>query len=43
MAAAVKSGALRLSGDEDARRRLTDLLLAPFTPAPQPATPNRWP
>ncbi|MFI6235351.1 winged helix-turn-helix transcriptional regulator [Micromonospora sp. NPDC050784] len=33
MAAAVESGALRLSGDEDARRRLTDLLLTPFTPA----------
>ncbi|MEU8154171.1 winged helix-turn-helix transcriptional regulator [Micromonospora sp. NPDC048986] len=39
MAAAVDSGVVRMSGDEDARRRLTDLLLAPFTPAPQPATP----
>ncbi|WP_327036300.1 winged helix-turn-helix transcriptional regulator [Micromonospora ureilytica] len=39
LTAAVESGALRLSGDEDARRRLTDLLLAPFTPAAQPATP----
>jgi DNA-binding HxlR family transcriptional regulator len=35
LAAAVKSGALRLSGDPAAKRRLTDLLLAPFTPAPQ--------
>lgn len=33
VAAALDSGALRLSGAEDARRRLTDLLLAPFTPA----------
>ncbi|WP_433319327.1 winged helix-turn-helix transcriptional regulator [Micromonospora sp. CA-269861] len=33
MAAAEESGALRLSGDEDARRRLTVLLLTPFTPA----------
>ncbi|MCG5443885.1 winged helix-turn-helix transcriptional regulator [Micromonospora sp. NIE79] len=39
MDAALESGALRLSGDEDARRRLTDLLLAPFTPSPQPPTP----
>ncbi|RQX12405.1 transcriptional regulator [Micromonospora ureilytica] len=39
LTAAVESGALRLSGDEDARRRLTDLLLAPFTPAPEPAMP----
>ncbi|MET8092764.1 hypothetical protein [Micromonospora sp. NPDC005220] len=39
MAAAVDSGVVRMSGDEDARRRLTDLLLAPFTPAPHPATP----
>ncbi|MFF0253290.1 winged helix-turn-helix transcriptional regulator [Micromonospora zamorensis] len=39
MAAAVESGTLRLSGDEDATRRLTELLLTPFTPAPQPATP----
>ncbi|MEU4530387.1 winged helix-turn-helix transcriptional regulator [Micromonospora ureilytica] len=39
LTAAVESGALRLSGDEDGRRRLTDLLLAPFTPAPEPATP----
>ncbi|MFI6783335.1 winged helix-turn-helix transcriptional regulator [Micromonospora sp. NPDC050276] len=39
MAAAVESGAVRLRGDEDAQRRLTELLLAPFTPAPQPAAP----
>ncbi|MEU1360089.1 winged helix-turn-helix transcriptional regulator [Micromonospora zamorensis] len=39
MAAAVESGTLRLSGDEDATRRLTELLLTPFTPAPQSATP----
>ncbi|MER7892910.1 winged helix-turn-helix transcriptional regulator [Micromonospora sp. NPDC094482] len=39
MAAALDSGTLRLSGDKHARQRLTDLLLAPFTPAPQPAKP----
>ncbi|MEO3771301.1 winged helix-turn-helix transcriptional regulator [Micromonospora sp. B9E7] len=39
MAAALASGALRLTGDEPAQRRLTDLLLAPFTPTPRPATP----
>ncbi|MGI5521431.1 winged helix-turn-helix transcriptional regulator [Micromonospora sp. CA-259024] len=39
MAAALDSGVLRLSGDKQAKQRLTDLLLAPFTPAPQPATP----
>ncbi|MFI6265855.1 winged helix-turn-helix transcriptional regulator [Micromonospora sp. NPDC051006] len=37
MAAALGAGTLRLSGDEHARQRLTELLLAPFTPAPQPA------
>ncbi|RKR86452.1 HxlR family transcriptional regulator [Micromonospora pisi] len=35
--AALDSGKLRLSGDKHATRRLTDLLLAPFTPPPQPA------
>ncbi|WP_433120858.1 winged helix-turn-helix transcriptional regulator [Micromonospora sp. CA-246542] len=33
LSAAVESGALRLTGDEDAQRRLTDLLLTPFTSA----------
>ncbi|MEV4764546.1 hypothetical protein AB0J89_18180 [Micromonospora chokoriensis] len=33
MAAALDSGVLRLSGDARATRRLTELLLAPFTPA----------
>ncbi|MFC6017565.1 winged helix-turn-helix transcriptional regulator [Plantactinospora solaniradicis] len=37
LAAALDSGTLRLGGDEDAKRRLTDLLLAPFGPAPQSA------
>ncbi|MGQ5264621.1 winged helix-turn-helix transcriptional regulator [Micromonospora sp. ZYX-F-536] len=39
MAVAQDSGTLLLSGDEHAKRRLTDLLLAPFAPAPQPSTP----
>ncbi|MFI5925540.1 winged helix-turn-helix transcriptional regulator [Micromonospora sp. NPDC051543] len=39
LSAAVESGELRLTGNEDAQRRLTVLLLTPFTPAPQPATP----
>ncbi|MBB3733972.1 winged helix-turn-helix transcriptional regulator [Nonomuraea dietziae] len=36
-AAAVDSGSLHLGGDEHAKQRLTDLLLASFMPAPQPA------
>ncbi|MEV4626774.1 winged helix-turn-helix transcriptional regulator [Micromonospora sp. NPDC049523] len=36
LTAALDSGALRLTGDKHARRRLTDLLMAPFTP-PTPA------
>jgi DNA-binding HxlR family transcriptional regulator len=36
LAAALDSGTLRLGGDEHAKRRLTDLLLAPFTPSSQP-------
>ncbi|MEV0169360.1 winged helix-turn-helix transcriptional regulator [Nonomuraea fuscirosea] len=35
--AALESAALRLDGDEHAKRRLTDLLLASFAPAPQPS------
>ena len=37
LAAAVEAGTLRLDGDQDATRRLTELVLAPFTPAPLPA------
>lgn len=36
LAAALDSGALRLSGDMHAQRRLTDLLMAPFAPPPEP-------
>ena len=35
LTAALDSGKLRLAGDEHAKRRLSDLLLAPFTPSPQ--------
>ncbi|MFK3978938.1 winged helix-turn-helix transcriptional regulator [Micromonospora sp. NPDC050397] len=35
LVAATESGALRMSGDKDARQRLTELLLTPFTPAPR--------
>jgi hypothetical protein len=35
LAAAVEAGRLRLDGDQDATRRLTDLVLTPFTPGPR--------
>ncbi|GAA3316138.1 hypothetical protein GCM10020219_034260 [Nonomuraea dietziae] len=37
LAAALDSGSLHLGGDEHAKQGLTDLLLASFMPAPQPA------